>query len=151
MLSVGLSGKRSIQHWTIPNARSAPIQHSTFHIPHCQRQPFHILIADAALYAEGGEECGDYAHDKLEHGLECFFVWVFHGILIIKVIDMTSRCIRDAFGRRVLLFILQSYDICGWQSYVSVRYSTNFWILSFEFWIMRKAHFELFNFELWFG
>ena len=76
----------------------------------------------AALYAECGEECGDYAHDKLEHGLECFFVWVFHGILIIKVIDMTSRCIRDAFGRRVLLFILQSYDICGWQSYVSVRW-----------------------------
>ena len=28
----------------------------------------------AALYAEGGEECGDYAHDKLEHGLESFFV-----------------------------------------------------------------------------
>ena len=32
------------------------------------------LIADAALYAECGEECGDYAHDKLEHGLESFFV-----------------------------------------------------------------------------
>ena len=28
----------------------------------------------AALYAEGGEECGEYAHDKLEHGLEGFFV-----------------------------------------------------------------------------
>ena len=39
-----------------------------------QHSTFHILIADAALYAEGGEECGDYAHDKLEHGLECFFV-----------------------------------------------------------------------------
>ena len=51
MLNVGLSGKLSIQHLT-----------------------FHILIADAALYAEGGEECGDYAHDKLEHGLESFFV-----------------------------------------------------------------------------
>ena len=35
---------------------------------------FHILNADAALYAESGEECGDYAHDKLEHGLESFFV-----------------------------------------------------------------------------
>ena len=35
---------------------------------------FHILNADAALYAERGEECGDYAYDKLEHGLESFFV-----------------------------------------------------------------------------
>ena len=42
--------------------------------PHIQHSTFHILIADAALYAEGGEECGDYAHDELEHGLECFFV-----------------------------------------------------------------------------
>ena len=41
---------------------------------HIQHSTFHILIADAALYAEGGEECGDYAHDKLEHGLESFFV-----------------------------------------------------------------------------
>ena len=39
------------------------IQHSTFNI-----------LTAAALYAEGGEECGDYAHDKLEHGLESFFV-----------------------------------------------------------------------------
>ena len=39
-----------------------------------QHSTFHILTADAALYAEGGEECGDYAHDKLEHCLECFFV-----------------------------------------------------------------------------
>ena len=46
---------------------------------------------------------------------------------------MTSRCVRDAFGRRVLLFILQSYDICGWQSYVSVRYSTNFEFSSKKF------------------
>ena len=39
-----------------------------------QHSTFHILNADAALYAEGGEECGDYAHDELEHGLESFFV-----------------------------------------------------------------------------
>ena len=49
-----------------------------------QRQPFHILIADAALYAEGGEEGGDDAHDELEHGFEGFFVGVFHGTLIIN-------------------------------------------------------------------
>ena len=29
--------------------------------------------------------------------------------------------LRDAFDWRVLLFILQSYNICGWQSYVGVR------------------------------
>ena len=39
-----------------------------------QHSTFHILNADAALYADGGEECCNYAHDKLEHGLECFFV-----------------------------------------------------------------------------
>lgn len=39
---------------------------------------------DAALYAEGGEEGGDDAHDELEHGFEGFFVFVFHGILIIN-------------------------------------------------------------------
>ena len=39
-----------------------------------QHSTFHILIADAALYAEGGEECCNYTHDELEHGLECFFV-----------------------------------------------------------------------------
>ena len=86
-----------------------------------QHSTFHILNADATLYAEGGEECGEYTHDKLKHGLEGFFVWVFHIFLIIKVIDMTSGCVRDAFDWRVLLFILQSYNICGWQSYVGVR------------------------------
>ena len=39
-----------------------------------QHSTFNILIADAALYAEGGEECCNYTHDELEHGLECFFV-----------------------------------------------------------------------------
>ena len=58
-----------------------------------------MLNTDATLNAEGGEECGEYAHDELECRLESFFVFcVFHGILIIKVIDMTSRCVRDAFG-----------------------------------------------------
>ena len=64
-----------------------------------QHSTFHILIADAALYAEGGEECGEYAHDELEHRLESFFVFcVFHGILIIKVNDEVSGCLRDVFG-----------------------------------------------------
>ena len=41
--------------------------------PRIQHSQFNILNA-AALYAEGGEECGEYAHDKLKHGLEGFFV-----------------------------------------------------------------------------
>ena len=66
MLNVKLSGccQFNIEQFLMRVAHQLNIQHSTLH----------ILIADAALYAEGGEECGDYAHDKLEHGLECFFV-----------------------------------------------------------------------------
>lgn len=53
-----------------------------------------MLNTDATLNAEGGEECGEYAHDELEHRLESFFVFcVFHGILIIKLMMR----LRDAF------------------------------------------------------
>ena len=63
-----------------------------------------MLNTDATLNAEGGEECGEYAHDELEHRLESFFGFcVFHAILIIKVTDVASGCLRDAFGRRVLI------------------------------------------------
>lgn len=58
-----------------------------------------MLNTDATLNAEGGEECGEYAHNELEHRLESFFVFcVFHGILIIKVNDEVSGCLRDVFG-----------------------------------------------------
>ena len=58
-----------------------------------------MLDTDATLNAESGEECCGYAHDELEHRLESFFVFcVFHGVLIIKVNDEASGCLRDVFG-----------------------------------------------------
>ena len=35
-----------------------------------------MLNTDATLNAEGGEECGEYAHDELEYRLESFFVFL---------------------------------------------------------------------------
>lgn len=58
-----------------------------------------MLDINAALNSECCEECGEYTNDEQEHRLESFFVFcVFHGILIIKVNDEASGCLRDAFG-----------------------------------------------------
>ena len=86
-----------------------------------------MLNTDATLNAESGEECGEYAHDELEHRLESFFVFcVFHGILIIKLM----MGLRDAFemcsGHKPFCFTLQRYYIRRCQSYGSVRCRTNF-------------------------
>ena len=60
--------------------------------------------ADATLNAECGEECCDYAYDKLEYRLERFFVFcVTHGIRSLKLLTWLSspatfgappRCVR---------------------------------------------------------
>lgn len=60
--------------------------------------------ADATLNAECGEECCDYAYDKLEYSFERFFVFcVTHGIRSLKLLTWLSspatfgaspRCVR---------------------------------------------------------
>ena len=90
------NSKFKTQNWTIPNARSAQfkIQNSKFKTP-----------LTAALYAEGGEECGEHAHDELDYGFDGFFLCVFHGILIIKVIDWTFASSEVIEFKEVIEFI----------------------------------------------
>lgn len=49
--------------------------------------------------AESTLEVKSYDNDnELDYGFDGFFFCVFHGVLIIKVNDVSSGCVRDAFG-----------------------------------------------------